>query len=80
MNFRDDLQSIRFLAMIFVYYYHKNSKYFKGGFIGVDIFFTLSGYFITGSLMRRISNGEYYLSFYKGRILKLQPLSNLVLM
>lgn len=80
MNYRNDLQSVRFFSMIYVFYFHKKKKYFRGGFIGVDIFFALSGYFITGSLIRRMSRNKYYVSFYKGRIQRLQPMSHLLLL
>lgn len=79
MKFRKDLQSVRFISMILVFYFHKKKTFFKGGFIGVDIFFTLSGYFITGSLLRRMNKSDYFLSFFKGRILRLQPMSSLIL-
>jgi peptidoglycan/LPS O-acetylase OafA/YrhL len=49
---RRDLQGVRALAVLLVAFNHANVPFLPGGYIGVDVFFVLSGYFITGLLLR----------------------------
>ena len=55
MEYRKDLDGLRALSIIFVVLFHSEvdifNQIFRGGFIGVDIFFVLSGYLITGVLI-----------------------------
>jgi hypothetical protein len=48
---RVDIQVMRALAVTLVVLYHLDLEQFKGGFIGVDIFFVISGYLVFGSLV-----------------------------
>lgn len=50
-NFRNDIQVIRGICLISVFVYHYNKKYLYSGFIGVDIFFFLSGFVNTNSFI-----------------------------
>ena len=52
LKYRPDIDSLRALAIIPVVLFHANSKYFNGGFVGVDIFFVISGYLITSIILR----------------------------
>ncbi|MCL2417652.1 MAG: acyltransferase [Conexibacteraceae bacterium] len=56
---RRDLQGVRALAVLLVALNHANVPFLRGGYIGVDVFFVLSGYFITGLLLRESLGGEY---------------------
>jgi peptidoglycan/LPS O-acetylase OafA/YrhL len=47
LDYRPEIDGLRALAVISVIFYHANLEYFKGGFVGVDIFFVISGYLIT---------------------------------
>jgi len=80
-EFRKDLQGLRAIAVLFVLLFHAGVPGFNGGFIGVDIFFVLSGFLITGNLLREaLSNGTVSLqNFYAKRIRRLLPASLLVL-
>ena len=80
-EFRKDLQGLRAIAVLFVLFFHAGAPGFNGGFIGVDIFFVLSGFLITGNLLREvISTGTVSLkNFYAKRIRRLLPASLLVL-
>jgi peptidoglycan/LPS O-acetylase OafA/YrhL len=55
---RLDLQGVRALAVLLVALNHANVPFLRGGYIGVDVFFVLSGYFITGLLLREGFGGE----------------------
>ncbi|HGY4928471.1 TPA: acyltransferase family protein [Citrobacter braakii] len=67
--FRGDIEGLRAYAVLFVLLFHAGLA-FDGGFIGVDIFFVISGFLITGNLLRRDIN---LLTFYKKRIIRLYP-------
>jgi peptidoglycan/LPS O-acetylase OafA/YrhL len=73
------IQGLRALAALLVTIFH--AKLLPGGFIGVDIFYVISGYLITGLILREIENtGKLDLqSFYQRRIKRLLPTSVFVL-
>lgn len=50
-QFRDDIQGLRAIAVLAVILYHFQVSFFKGGFVGVDIFFVISGYLISKSII-----------------------------
>ena len=81
-RFRGDIQGLRGLAVGLVLLFHAGVPGFKGGFVGVDIFFVLSGYLITGNLMREIERtGQIsFREFYARRIRRLLPASLFVLL
>src|SRR3954467_5898883 len=80
-GFRGDLEGLRAVAVLVVVWYHAGLPWLGGGFIGVDVFFTLSGFFITGLLWRGWQrSGRIQLSvFYARRIRRLLPMAGLVL-
>lgn len=75
-----EIQGLRALAVLLVIAYH--GKFLSGGFIGVDIFYVISGYLITGLLLRELrETGSISLSnFYSRRIKRLLPSTFLVLL
>lgn len=74
MNYRADIDGLRALAVIPVLLYHVGVPGFAGGFVGVDIFFVISGYLICGMIDADIRNGSFSLgNFYKRRILRILP-------
>jgi len=81
VKFRGDLQGLRAIAVIFVLLFHAEITGFQGGFIGVDIFFVLSGFLITKNLLdEEIGTGTISISsFYAKRLRRLLPASVLVL-
>ena len=81
-RFRADIQGLRGIAVLLVVLFHADVPGFKGGFVGVDIFFVLSGYLITGNLLREVeANGRInFREFYARRIRRLLPASFLVLL
>jgi len=74
MRYRADIDGLRALAVIPVLFYHVGVPGFAGGFVGVDIFFVISGYLICGMIDGDIRGGTFSLgNFYKRRILRILP-------
>lgn len=73
--YRPDIQGLRAIAIALVVLAHAHVPGFAGGFIGVDVFFVLSGYLITGLLVReRTDTGQIrYLRFLARRLKRLLP-------
>ena len=71
----EHLDTLRALAVLLVFLFHINKEFFGFGFIGVDIFFVISGYVITQSLIQKkyTNNKISFLEFYTKRILRLFP-------
>jgi peptidoglycan/LPS O-acetylase OafA/YrhL len=80
--FRGDLEGLRAVAVILVLLYHAQIPGFGGGYVGVDVFFVLSGFLITGILLReRSSSGRISLpGFYARRARRILPAAALVLL
>lgn len=79
LKYRPEIDSLRAFAIIPVVLFHANLKYFSGGFVGVDIFFVISGYLITSIILRDLENGKFSLiNFFNARIKRLLPLLSLV--
>ena len=81
-RFRPDIQGLRTLAVGLVVIYHVWPSTLPGGFVGVDVFFVISGYLIVGSLVRELSRtGAIGLTaFYGRRIRRLMPAASAVLL
>ncbi|TRO14222.1 acyltransferase [Ectopseudomonas mendocina] len=72
--FRQDIQGLRAIAVLAVILFHVNNTWLPGGFIGVDVFFVISGYLITSIITRQRRTGNFhFLSFYKSRIKRIVP-------
>jgi peptidoglycan/LPS O-acetylase OafA/YrhL len=82
VSYRPDIEGLRGVAVCLVIAFHSSPKRFHGGFIGVDVFFVLSGYLITGLLVREIEyTGRLSLTgFYARRARRLLPAAALVLL
>jgi peptidoglycan/LPS O-acetylase OafA/YrhL len=67
-GFRADLEGLRGVAVILVLLYHARAPLVRGGFIGVDVFFVLSGFLITGIIVRELmGTGRLSLSGFYAR-------------
>lgn len=83
--YRPDIDGMRALAVLSVVAYHYSPSNLPGGFIGVDVFFVISGYLITGILVKAIENREFSTfagllsDFYQRRIRRIFPSLILVL-
>lgn len=75
------IQGLRGLAVLAVLCFHAFSGLLPGGFIGVDVFFVISGYLITGIILRGLDAGDFsFARFYVRRIKRIFPALCLVLL
>jgi peptidoglycan/LPS O-acetylase OafA/YrhL len=56
LPYRPEIQGLRAIAILLVVLAHADVSAFSGGFVGVDVFFVLSGYLITGLLIREYAS------------------------
>ena len=71
---RSEIDGLRAIAIVPVILFHAGFETFNGGFIGVDIFFVISGYLITNIILNNIKNNEYnFFSFLERRARRLLP-------
>jgi len=75
MRHRHDIDGLRGVAVLSVVLYHLGfSRGLSGGFVGVDVFFVISGYLITGILQRELESGRMSLAeFYNRRVRRIFP-------
>jgi len=74
LNYRPDIDVLRAIAVLSVVFFHLDIPGFQGGFVGVDIFFVISGYLITSIIKDKYENHKFKLSdFYVRRIRRLVP-------
>lgn len=72
--YRPDIDGLRAIAVLSVLIFHYFPTLLPGGFIGVDIFFVISGFLITGIISNEIDKDSFsFLHFYKRRILRIFP-------
>lgn len=75
LGYRGDIEGLRALAILLVVAAHANVPGLAGGFVGVDVFFVLSGYLISGLLIQEIdASGDFrFAAFYARRLRRLVP-------
>lgn len=80
LSYRPALDGLRAFAVLSVIIYHLNEDMLKGGFVGVDVFFVLSGYLITSILINDHKEGQFSLiRFYQRRIARIFPVFFIVI-
>nr|WP_319566118.1 acyltransferase family protein [uncultured Rhodoferax sp.] len=73
-QFRNDINGLRAWAVVAVILYHFGISGFKGGFSGVDVFFVISGFLMTGIVINSLEKGNFSLfSFYTARARRIFP-------
>src|SRR3981081_2082457 len=73
-RYRPDIDGLRALAVMLVVNFHAFPEAMPGGFIGVDIFFVISGFLITGIIKRELDQQRFsLLAFYNRRIRRIFP-------
>jgi peptidoglycan/LPS O-acetylase OafA/YrhL len=71
---RPDIDGLRAIAVLSVFLYHLEVPPFGGGFVGVDIFFVISGYLISRIVLTDVESGSFSMArFYERRIRRLAP-------
>ncbi|MDC1035661.1 acyltransferase family protein [Alphaproteobacteria bacterium] len=74
LSHRDDIDGLRGIAVLSVIFYHMGFSLFEGGFVGVDVFFVISGYLITRSVVSDVKRNQFsILGFYNRRIRRILP-------
>ncbi|MGI9538017.1 MAG: acyltransferase family protein [Desulfocapsaceae bacterium] len=74
LRYRPDVDGLRALAVLSVFMFHLQPNLLPGGFLGVDIFFVISGYLITGIITRENHLGTFSLTnFYARRVKRIFP-------
>ncbi|MGL5743001.1 MAG: acyltransferase family protein [Legionella sp.] len=74
MHYRPDIDGLRAIAILLVLIYHGGLSFFPSGFIGVDVFFVISGFLITSIIYTSLDLGTLsFTAFYNRRLWRLQP-------
>src|SRR5579863_825458 len=74
LRYRPDIDGLRAIAIVPVVLYHYGVPGFGGGFVGVDVFFVISGYLITSLIFAEMRAGRFsVLSFYERRARRILP-------
>lgn len=81
MNYRREIDGLRALAVLPVILFHAGFELFNGGFVGVDVFFVISGYLITTIICSELEQGSFsIINFYERRARRILPALFLVIL
>ena len=72
-GYRPDIDGLRALAILPVMFFHAGVGTFSGGFVGVDVFFVISGYLITAIILEDQKRGAPLIKFYERRVRRIVP-------
>ena len=74
IDYRIDITTLRAVAVLAVVFYHAEFKLFKGGWLGVDIFFVISGFLISNIIISELNNNTFtFREFYLRRVRRILP-------
>ena len=80
MDYRREIDGLRALAVLPVIFFHAGFPTFRGGFVGVDVFFVISGYLITTIILAELEQGKFsIINFYERRARRILPALFLVM-
>jgi peptidoglycan/LPS O-acetylase OafA/YrhL len=81
MDYRREIDGLRALAVLPVILFHAGFETFSGGFVGVDVFFVISGYLITTIILAELEQGKFSIvNFYERRARRILPALFLVML
>lgn len=73
-RYRPEIDGLRAIAILPVVFFHAHMPGFSGGYVGVDVFFVISGYLITAIVARGVSEGNFsFARFYERRVRRIFP-------
>lgn len=74
MKYRPEIDGLRTISVLLVIFNHLNWSFFSGGYVGVDVFFVISGFLITQVLINSVQQNRFSIGeFYKRRIIRIGP-------
>jgi len=74
LKYRAEIDGLRAIAVVPIVLFHAGFEYFSGGFVGVDVFFVISGYLITTIILSEKEQGTFSLvNFYERRFRRILP-------
>ena len=81
MKYRSEIDGLRALAVIPVIFFHAGFSFFSGGYVGVDVFFVISGYLITTIILTEKEAGKFtFGNFYERRARRILPALTFVIL
>lgn len=78
MRYRPEIDGLRAVSVLSVILFHLNLTWIKGGFLGVDIFFVISGFLITSIIIREHNEKSFIINFWVRRLKRIFPLLTVV--
>ena len=73
-KYRPEIDGLRALSVVAVIMFHAKLDLFSGGFVGVDVFFVISGYLITGIIASSLERGDFsFGKFFESRVRRIVP-------
>jgi peptidoglycan/LPS O-acetylase OafA/YrhL len=74
MQYRKEIDGLRALAILPVIFFHAGSSLFSGGYVGVDVFFVISGFLISSIIISKLEAGDFsFLEFFEKRVRRILP-------
>ena len=74
LKYRPDIDGLRAIAILPVLFFHAGFSFMPSGYVGVDVFFVISGYLITSIILKELENGTFSIAhFYERRIRRIIP-------
>jgi peptidoglycan/LPS O-acetylase OafA/YrhL len=74
LGYRADIDGLRAVGMVLVVAFHAFPRVISGGFVGVDVFFVISGYLITGIILSDLRSSDFsFIGFYTRRARRILP-------
>lgn len=81
LDYRPEIDGLRAFAIISVVLFHAFPSFLRGGFVGVDVFFVISGYLISSIIFKGLESGDFsFAEFYRRRVRRIFPALLLVLL